>query len=81
MIRDGSNPTFTSCVFDSNWVDLDASGETNYGYGGAIRIYGSNSKTDLETPIVIKKSKFTNNYILSNKVKRRNYPMVASKCC
>ena len=67
MIRDGSNPTFTSCVFDSNWVDLDASGETNYGYGGAIRIDGSNSKADLETPIVIKKSKFTNNYILSNR--------------
>ena len=65
-IRDGSAPSFTNCVFDSNYsVKADAN-DSNTRYGGAVRISYANSKTDLENEIVFKRTKFLNNYIESN---------------
>ena len=62
IIREGSTPSFTNCVFDSNHAVYTNSST----YGGAVRIQWANTKTQLETEIVFKRTKFLNNYVQSD---------------
>lgn len=66
IIREGSTPSFTGCTFKGNYVN-----NTDYGNnGGAVNIQWPQDKSDLESTIIFKKTKFINNYL---KVKHSAY--------
>ena len=67
IIRDGATPSFTNCVFDSNFAAYSDGNDNSSRYGGAVRIQWANSTAQLKDEIVFKRTKFLNNYVLSNK--------------